>query len=62
VEVAGAGTRLAAQRLNPGRLRDKVREAIAMRAGAQRVAEGFAATGGAVAAADAFEASATSGS
>lgn len=60
VEVADAGTRLAAQRLNPGRLRDKVREAMTKHAGAQRVAEGFTATGGVVTAADAFEASATS--
>jgi UDP:flavonoid glycosyltransferase YjiC (YdhE family) len=56
VEVAGAGTRLPAQRLNSGRLRAKVREAIRMREGAGRVAAGFAATGGAPAAADAFAA------
>jgi UDP:flavonoid glycosyltransferase YjiC (YdhE family) len=55
VEVAGAGTRLPAQRLRPERLRAKIREAMTMRAGARRVAEGFAATGGPAAAAAAFE-------
>jgi MGT family glycosyltransferase len=56
VEVAGAGTRLPAQRLSASRLRAKVREAMGMQAGARRVAEGFAAAGGPAAAADAFEA------
>jgi MGT family glycosyltransferase len=56
VEVAGAGTRLLAPRLRPDRLRAKVREAMGMRSGAERVAAGYAATGGAAAAADAFEA------
>jgi MGT family glycosyltransferase len=56
VEVARAGTRLPAARLNPERLRAKVREAIAMRSGAERVADGFAQAGGAPAAAEAFEA------
>jgi MGT family glycosyltransferase len=56
VEVAGAGTRLPAGRLNPERLRDKVREALTKTAGAKRVAEGFAAARGPRAAADAFEA------
>jgi MGT family glycosyltransferase len=55
VEQAGAGTRLPAWHLNPARLRNRVREATAMRSGAERVAESFAATGGARAAADAFE-------
>jgi MGT family glycosyltransferase len=55
VEVAGAGTRLPAARLRADRLRDRVRQAMTMRAGAQRVAAGFAAAGGPVAAADAFE-------
>lgn len=54
-EVAGAGTRVPAKRLSPARLRRAVRRAITMRDGAQRVAEGFAAAGGPVAAADAFE-------
>lgn len=56
IEVAGAGTRLPAHRLTPTRLRAKIREAMTKRPGAQRVAEGFAAAGGPVAAADAFEA------
>lgn len=55
VEVAGAGTRLAARRLSPERLRAGVRDAMACTAGAQRVAAGFAAAGNAVAAADAVE-------
>jgi len=55
VEVASAGTRLPPWRLRPRRLRAKVREAIACRAGAERVAAAFAATGGPSAAADAFE-------
>jgi MGT family glycosyltransferase len=59
-EVAQAGTRLPARRLTPARLRDKVREATALTAGARRVAEGFAAAGGAPAAADALEARLTS--
>lgn len=56
VEVADAGTRLPAQRLTPERLREQVRIAITKREGARRVADGYAATGGAFAAADAFEA------
>jgi UDP:flavonoid glycosyltransferase YjiC (YdhE family) len=56
VEVADAGTRLPAQRLNAERLREQVRLAMAKREGARRVADGYAATGGAAAAADAFEA------
>jgi UDP:flavonoid glycosyltransferase YjiC (YdhE family) len=56
VEVAGAGTRLPAQRLNPERLRRAVRQAISRRPGAERMAAAFAAAGGARAAADAFEA------
>jgi MGT family glycosyltransferase len=55
VEVAGAGARLPASRLSPERLRLKVREALTKAEGAKRVAEGFAAAGGARAAADAFE-------
>ncbi len=55
VEVAGAGTRLSARRLTPERLRAKISEAMSRAAGARRVAEGFAATGGALAAADAVE-------
>lgn len=56
VEVAGAGTRLPANRLRPDRLRAKVREAMTKVEGARRVATAFAAAGGPVAAADAFEA------
>jgi MGT family glycosyltransferase len=56
VEVADAGTRLPAQRLNAERLREQVRLAMTKREGARRVADGYAATGGAFAAADAFEA------
>lgn len=55
VEVAGAGSRLVAKRLNPERLRNKVWEAIACRDGARRVARGYDAAGGAPAAADALE-------
>jgi UDP:flavonoid glycosyltransferase YjiC (YdhE family) len=53
--VSGAGTRLPASKLRPDRLRAKVREALARRAGAERIAAAFAQAGGAVAAADAFE-------
>jgi UDP:flavonoid glycosyltransferase YjiC (YdhE family) len=56
VVVAGAGTRLPARRLRPDRLRAKVHEAIRLREGARRIQQGFAAAGGAAAAADAFEA------
>lgn len=55
VEVAQAGTRLPARRLNPDRLRAKVRAAMTKHAGADRVADGFAATGGPTAAATAIE-------
>jgi len=55
VEVAGAGTRLAAGRLRPDRLREQVRKAMTMAAGAERVAAGYRAAGGAAAAADAVE-------
>jgi len=61
VEVAGAGTRLPAARLNPARLRQRVRTALALRDGACRVAAGYEAAGGAPAAADAFEALLTQG-
>jgi MGT family glycosyltransferase len=56
VEVADAGTRLPAHKLSPERLLASVRLAMTKRDGARRVAAGYAATGGAVAAADAFEA------
>jgi UDP:flavonoid glycosyltransferase YjiC (YdhE family) len=56
VEVAHAGTRLPASRLNPDRLRAKIKEAMTCTAGARRIAGAYAATGGPQAAADAFEA------
>jgi UDP:flavonoid glycosyltransferase YjiC (YdhE family) len=55
LEELGLGSRLPAWRLRPDRLRAKVREAISLGEGAKRVARGFAAAGGAEAAADAFE-------
>ena len=55
VEVSGAGSRLPARHLNPRRLQAKVREAIACRAGAERIASAFRNAGGANTAADAIE-------
>jgi UDP:flavonoid glycosyltransferase YjiC (YdhE family) len=55
VEVARCGTRLPAKKLSPARLRNKVRQAMTMTAGAQRVASGFMATGGVARGADLFE-------
>ena len=55
VERAGAGVRLHHKRLTAERLRFAVREAIGKRAGAERVARGFAAAGGSSAAADVVE-------
>lgn len=55
VEVAGAGTRLPAKRLNPERLRQKVREAMTKSAGTARIQAAFKEAGGPVAAAAAFE-------
>jgi MGT family glycosyltransferase len=55
VEVAGAGMRLPVNRLKADRLRERVHQAIDCRPGAQRVADGYEAAGGAKAAADAFE-------
>ncbi|MGE2713466.1 glycosyltransferase [Mycolicibacterium litorale] len=55
VEVAGCGTRLPAKRLSRERLKAKVSEAMTMTDGAKRVADGFAATGGAAHGADLFE-------
>jgi MGT family glycosyltransferase len=55
VEVSGAGTRVPLKRLTPERLRLAAREAMGCTAGARRVAAGFAAAGGAPAAADAIE-------
>jgi MGT family glycosyltransferase len=56
VDVAGAGTRLPAKRLSPGRLREAVRRAMRRADGARRVADGYRATGGAGAGADSLEA------
>lgn len=56
VEVSRSGTRLPHGRLTPGRLRAAVKAAMAMGDGAKRVAAGYAAAGGAPAAADAIEA------
>lgn len=55
VEVAGAGVRLPARKLNPARLRGAVHDALALRPGAERIAAAFGAAGGAPAAADALE-------
>lgn len=55
IEVAGAGTRLPARRLNPARLRTAVRTAVERAPGARRVAAGYEAAGGASAAAGAVE-------
>jgi MGT family glycosyltransferase len=56
VEIAQAGSRLPASRLRADRLRAKVREAMAMTAGAKRIQEAFAATGGPPGAAEILEA------
>lgn len=61
VESSGAGTRVPAKRLTPEALRTAVREAMGRTAGARRVAEGYAAAGGAGAAADAIESRLLSG-
>jgi MGT family glycosyltransferase len=55
VEVADAGVRLSPRRLNAGRLRRSVWDAISKRPGAERVSRSFAAAGGATAAAEAVE-------
>jgi MGT family glycosyltransferase len=55
VEVAMAGTRLPAQKLDAARLRKQVRLAMTKQDGARRVADGFRASGGPQAAADAVE-------
>jgi MGT family glycosyltransferase len=55
VEATGSGTWLHHKKLTPERLRAKTREAMGKRAGAQRVARGFAAAGGSPAAADVVE-------
>jgi UDP:flavonoid glycosyltransferase YjiC (YdhE family) len=56
VEVSRSGIRLPRKKLSAQRLRRAGKDAMAMRAGATRVAEGYAAAGGASASADAIEA------
>jgi MGT family glycosyltransferase len=56
VEVARAGVRLPARRLNAATLRQAVDAALALRPGADRIAAAFTAAGGPGAAADAIEA------
>ncbi|WP_193046016.1 glycosyltransferase [Mycolicibacterium baixiangningiae] len=55
VEAARCGTRLPARRLSPPRLRAGVERALTTTAGARRVADGFAATGGVARGADLVE-------
>ena len=55
VEATDSGAWLHHKKLTPERLRAKTREAMGKRAGAQRVARGFAAAGGSSAAADVVE-------
>jgi MGT family glycosyltransferase len=55
VEVAGAGTRLSAGRLNARRLRAAVERSMTMADGARRIAAAYERAGGAPAAADAVE-------
>lgn len=52
VEVASAGVRLERRKITPARLREAVREARRRKGGAERVAAGFRAAGGAARAAD----------
>jgi MGT family glycosyltransferase len=56
VVAAGAGTRVARRRLTPTRLSAAVERALACRPGAERVKEGFEATGGVATAANRLEA------
>jgi len=55
VEAADAGVRLNRKHLSPEKLRAAVRQALAKAPGARRVAQGYAAAGGASAGADALE-------
>jgi UDP:flavonoid glycosyltransferase YjiC (YdhE family) len=55
VRLSGCGTVAMPDQLNPDNLASAVRDAMAMRAGAARVAEGFRRAGGSVASADAVE-------
>lgn len=56
VAAVGAGTHVMPNDLTPDKLREAVREAMGMRAGAQRVSDAFAQAGGATAAANELEA------
>ncbi len=55
VVAVGAGTQVSPGELDPPTLRAAIRDAMLLRAGAQRIAEGFARAGGAPAAADELE-------
>ena len=55
VTAVGAGTQVLPNELTPTAVRTAIHEAMTMRAGAERVAAGFARAGGAPAAADALE-------
>jgi len=55
VQVSGSGTRLPVKQLTPKRLRARVQEAMQCTEGARRVAQGYAASGGVSAGADAIE-------
>lgn len=55
VTAAGAGSQVLPDALTPTALRTAIRQAMTMRAGAQRVAAGFSRAGGAAAAAGALE-------
>jgi UDP:flavonoid glycosyltransferase YjiC (YdhE family) len=61
VVVARAGVRIAPKRLSAQRIRRAVRTARTMRAGAEKVAQGFRAAGGAQRAVDEIEALARAG-
>jgi MGT family glycosyltransferase len=61
VETCAAGASLPARKLQPQRLRDAVRGAIACRPGAQRIAAAFSGAGGAESAATELEGLLTSG-
>src|SRR3954453_15408783 len=55
VEVAGAGSRLLPAKLDPDRMREAVKQAIACREGAERAGRSLAAAGGAESAAETIE-------
>ena len=55
VTAAGAGTHVPLDALGPASLRTAILQTMTMRAGAQRIADGFARAGGAPAAAEALE-------